>query len=398
MNRPRKSPKPKGEDNPELTNGKKEDTSENEKSNLFSEQRFEELNLDDGDFTTEEDTELDNDFDTDKTGFNDDDFNDTDIDDDVFIYTTTIEIEDDVIQEDPKEEDEVFDEGVNYEYDLERSYFFIFGPTTAGKTVIISSLIRCLEDYRGANGDTLILQNNDETPHEMRGQILYNKLTEAQIEDKFPLPTEKAASTKDKIPTHLNFEFFPANEGNGFKFCLMDMAGEDLMKIDPSKKEQLPASIKTYIQDVEKNNLCFIYVLNPEDSDTLTKSYKVTLFRTFINLLDQNHHTGTPILFLVSKWDTVKQNYSDVQSFLEEEYPRIWGVLNQERRSVSYAEFSIGTVDSNNSKIIKKYDYSYAERVFKWMYNVQVGGGIDSDNKKHQTNKDKLKTLFRWRR
>lgn len=401
MSRPRKSPKPKEEDNPELTSKTNKDTSEKEETNPFSEENVEETYQDDEEIKSEEEVDINTDFDNDN--FEDidfiikDNFDPPSLEGDIGIDTPP-PFPPPPPYNNPETEGESNDDGVKYEYDVERSYFFIFGPTTAGKTVIISSLIRYLDDFRGVKGDTLIFQNNDSTPHEIRGQILYNNLTETQIENKFPPPTEKAASTKDRIPTHMNFEFFPANEDSSFKFCLMDMAGEDLMNIDPSKKEKLPASIKTYIEDVNKDNLCFIYVLNPEDSHILTKSYKVTLFRTFINLIDQNNHTGTPLLFLVSKWDTVNQNYNDVQSFLEEEYPRIWGVLNQERRNVSYAEFSIGSVDSSDSKMIEKYDYTYAERVFKWMYNVQVGGSIDCESKKHQTNNSMLKTFTRWRR
>lgn len=260
---------------------------------------------------------------------------------------------------------------VDYEYFPDRSYFFIYGPSGAGKTVIIGSIYEYLSTYRSADyGDTLTNLNRGEIPYEKAGNQLLNQFIQRSEEQEFPNRTATALSEKGNIPKHLNFKFEPADENKPvFPFCFMDMAGEDLEYIDFDSNRPLPKSIRTYVEDVPKENLCFIYVLDPME-DRKNKTQQTQLFNAFINLIDKNNHRETPVLLLVSKWDAVK-DYEDVELYLKEKHRKIWGVIQQAKRNFTFAEFSIGDVDEN--KKIKKFDPSYPERVFKWMYQNQMG-------------------------
>lgn len=363
MNKPRNSPKPKTIEHPESENV--DETIQSDTSDLNDKVTSDRNYLDEKEY---EDT-LIYDEEIDYTGI------DINEDTDPFLTETLYETEE---TENPigttshTEEDFSYD----FHYHHDRSYFFIFGPSTSGKTVIISSIIRYLKSYRNRkHGDTLKNINNDELVHEKEGNRLWKELTETNINNQFPKGTSVVGASKMPIPRHLNLHFIPSNGLPDFKFCFMDMAGEDLSKIDYDSYKTLPKGIKTYIEDVENKNLCFIYVLNP-DSDLQSKANKVSLFEAFIDLLDKNGHTNTPLLLLVSKWDKIKNNYSCIDEYLENEFDSIWGRIHEKVRDITIAEFSIGEVDSSNKNLIK-YDPSYAERVFNWMYKNQMGHNLD---------------------
>lgn len=276
-------------------------------------------------------------------------------------------------------DDDIDEKDITYEYAPERSYFFVFGPSAVGKTVIIGSIFRYLKQVRGVLGDKLMNINKGKELHEIRGNQLLNELTETNIENKFPRGTA-IVTALHSIPRHINFKFTPARHKKPeFEFCFMDMAGEDLAKIDFSNKGgKLPLSIRTYVEDLPKENLCFIYVIDPL-FEAAKKIEQTQLFEAFIHLIDNNNHDDTPILLLVSKWDTVKE-YDDVTDYLKNEFEDIWGYVNQVGRKFSLAEFSIGSVTNQNTTIAT-YNPEYPERVFKWMYKTQTGVDLEDKTK-----------------
>ena len=273
----------------------------------------------------------------------------------------------------------------HYEYDSERSYVFIFGPSAVGKTVIIGSILKYLKVYRSKTyGDTLKNINNKDIIHEREGNLLWRDLTKANTENKFPFGTVNIESSKENqnnpAPRHLNLHFLPANQIPDFKFCFLDMAGEDLSKLDYESEKPLPETIETYLEDVPKQNMCFIFVVDPQCS-AATKSEQIVLFDAFIERLDSNDHTETPLLILVSKWDTVKDQFDNVEQYLEDEFEDILATANQANRNISFAEFSIGKVDVLENRPLS-YDHSYPERVFNWLYKNQIGKSLIAEENK----------------
>ncbi|PJX22784.1 hypothetical protein CAP47_07090 [Psychroflexus sp. S27] len=269
------------------------------------------------------------------------------------------------------------------EYNDESSYLFIFGPGSSGKTVLISSILYYLDSTRSVNyGDTLKNLNDPSKKHEREGNKLWKELKTTLFDNKFPRGTAQV-QVSNPFPRHINAHFEPANkELNNFQFCLMDMAGEDLHSVDYESEESLPDSIRVYIEQMPKSNICFVYVLDP-NSDIYEKSEQLSIFSAFIDLLDKNDHTETPLLFLVTKWDTIEDNYNDVEEYIKSEYPPIWGKLNQQARDISYSKFSIGKVNEDNDEI-KKYSPEHAEKVFNWFYKKQTGSAIVGENKKRR--------------
>lgn len=257
-------------------------------------------------------------------------------------------------------------------FSSERSYLYIFGPSSTGKTVLISSILNYLKNYRS---DTLINLNNPKEKHEKEGNRLWNELRSTHFENKFPRGTE-ALKIENIIPRHINVKLIVNdNKKSDFEFCFIDMSGEDLSKVKHDDSSNLPDVIKAYIENLPKDNICFTYILDPQ-SDFLSKTEQLNVFDGFIDLLDTHKHTGTPLLFLVSKWDLIANSYADAEQYIKQEFSPIWGTLNEAARKISYAEFSIGEVDKDNKKLIKRYDPKYAEKVFNWFYKNQTGDSL----------------------
>lgn len=270
---------------------------------------------------------------------------------------------------------------IQYEYDPNRSYFFIYGPNSVGKTVIIGSIYEYLNTKRSLKGDKISNINGNTLPHEILGNQLLNEFIEKRLNNSFPKGTF-SVQTEYPIPRHLNFKFSSANPKKPeFEFCFMDMSGEDLSKINFNSEKKLPPSIKTYIEDVPKENLCFFYVIDPTflSADKIKQNQ---IFTAFIQMIDTYNHDDTPIMLLVSKWDAV-QGYKDEAEYLENEFPSIWAATHQAGRNFTVGSFSIGEVID---KQIKKYDLSYAEKVFKWMYKTQTGKDLDDTVKNKPNN------------
>lgn len=276
----------------------------------------------------------------------------------------------------------VTEKDFDLEYDEDTSYLFIFGPSSTGKTVLISSILYYIESVRSIEfGDTLINNNDVKKLHEREGNKLWKELSSTLFENKFPKGT--ARITEHPLPRHINANFIPSNTKlSDFKFCLMDMSGEDLHQIDYDKGNRLPSGINVYVEKMPQDNMCFTYILDPI-SPKHSKTTQLNVFKAFIDLLDKYKHSNSPILFLISKWDVIAEEYESAEEYLKSQYQPIWGILNQKGRNISFAEFSIGKVDSTKnpkeSGSIERIDPHYVSKVFNWFYQEQTGHNILSD-------------------
>lgn len=280
----------------------------------------------------------------------------------------------------PKNAEREIKEEYKYEYDPKRSYLFIFGPPSAGKTVLIGSIIKYLKTYRSQQyGDTLKNINKPEIKHEYEGNRLWAELTKANIRNEFPDGTQVLEAARAQlnlpVPRHINLHFHPASSQPSFEFCFMDFSGEDCSKVDYESGGKLHWSIRAYLEDVPKDNMCFIYVIDPK-CEKRTNEEQTTLFEAFIDTMDANEHTSTPLLILVSKWDLLKNNYRDVKDYIKVEFEDIWGISSQMTRNISVAEFSIGDVEMERNEKILSFDPSYPEGVFNWFYETQTGHNL----------------------
>lgn len=269
---------------------------------------------------------------------------------------------------------------VQLEYYENRSYFFIFGPPTTGKTALIMSLYRYLKTQRV--GDSFRSINDPNKPAEHIGNKAIKQFDQYVNTKVFPPGNVAVSNAELNIPRLISFSFQPNQNSKKprMDFCFLDIAGEDLTKYDAESRSPLPSSIRTFIEDLPKSNLRIIYLIDPVE-EYFKKEEQIQLFNAFINRIDIEEHTNTPILFLVTKWDTIENEYNSAKNYLENEYPEIWSTLHDENRNADYGKFSIGQVDESTNSIVD-FDYSFPKNVFKWIYKQHTGVELDSPAKK----------------
>lgn len=316
-----------------------------------------------------------------------DDFNDGE-DTESVDFTEEVVVEEEYYQEEVEESDDTV---ASLPYDPESSYFFMFGVNGSGKTVILSGLFYNLFAYR--MGDNTSNLNDHDIEHEQKGTVLIDELTGKIAQGEWPTSTATLASESSLIPRQMNYEFGPKDHNKpSFKFSMMDMSGEDLMKVRVSSdngKQRLNPGIEAFL-GLPNNNLAFISLF-PADSklsDVELSSY----MRNFLDELDRISHKDTPMLFIVSKWDLVADKFDTVEAFLADRAPIIFNKVNESARNVSLMKFSIGNVDSTSDSYV--YNQVNSNQMFEWMYHTQMGVRLDEDITASGGFLSKLKGLF----
>lgn len=264
-------------------------------------------------------------------------------------------------------------------YDAESSYFFMYGVRDAGKTVILSGLFYNLMAHR--LGDNLKNLNDHTLDFQKRGTVLLDQLMESVPSGKFPKSTTTLQGESQIIPRQINLEFGPKNKQlPDFKFTMMDMSGEDLMKVkvgSDEDNEKLSPGIESFLS-LPDNNLAFICVYPAESG--LNNHQLSSYIRGFLDELDRLEHKQTPMIFIVSKWDLVKDKYETIEDFFLDRDPIVWNKICESDRVAAMMKFSIGDVKTNeDGDACFQYDPSNSNELFKWMYKTQMGVSLDED-------------------
>lgn len=271
--------------------------------------------------------------------------------------------------DDPSESIE--EEITEIEIDPEMTYVFLFGIGESGKSAILSSLMYYLHAKRPGDGIQNLNQNH--IAPERRGNILLDEMLRKIPKGEFPARTATLASERRIIPRQIKANFIPGNNQKpNFKFCLLDVSGEDLERVYQRNDDQytkLPEGIDAFLS-LDPRNLLFISVY-PSQSNNFDHQQLSAAQRSFMDLLDQRGLSDVPMLTLVSKWDLEEQHFSSSEEFIQQQAPIVWNQINQPGRNTSISTFSVGEVDKRRQSFI--YDPSDADKLFKWMYETQMG-------------------------
>lgn len=260
-------------------------------------------------------------------------------------------------------------------YDPKSSYFFIFGVRDAGKTMMIGGLFyNLLGGYR--LGDNLENINDHDHDYQKEGTILLDELLIDIPKGSFPKSTRTLISESRIIPRQINLKYGPKDPSKPkFKFTLMDVSGEDLMKVNVNSQhrdEKLDEGIETFLK-LPHNNLAFVCVYPAQSG--LPNSELSSYMRGFLDELDRLKHKSTPMVFVVTKWDLVQDKYDSVDEFFLDRDPIIWNKINEAERKAFTLKFSIGEVNSASQKF--NFDPTDSNKLFRWMYKTQVGQDLD---------------------
>lgn len=199
---------------------------------------------------------------------------------------------------------------------------------------------------------------------------------------------------------------FPARTGAGKirEFCIsfghaerrkvklnfIEIAGEDIVSIVPSvepSSRQLNHYLERYLREPGLNKR-FVFVSDAADNGeggpaSESKLQEDILFASLIKHLRNSDGIGLKrlsILFVVSKWDQVKNDYRSVKHYFREHFPQTLSLTTRSSQiSANFMPFSVGEVsvarsqeqDKNVPLIVRK-DPRYIDYLISWLFDEFV--------------------------
>ena len=269
------------------------------------------------------------------------------------------------------------------------SCFFMFGVSFSGKSAILSGLFYNLYAHKILAGHSIEKTNDLSIPNQQEGTVLLNELLAAIPRKEFPRRTPELNPTKP-LPKQINHVFRPKDKRKPiFKFSILDISGEELEKVDPAKNNggKLKSGIDVFLK-LPENNLAFICVIPAVVPGHMDQFELSNYILNFLNTIDLKDYRKCPILFIVSKWDTVSSVYSKPEDFLKENAPLIWAKMHEADRDVTIMSFSLGEVETKGHQTkITQFKPENSEKLFNWMYKIQMGVELDEPVSKSLWNK-----------
>ena len=266
--------------------------------------------------------------------------------------------------------------------DPETTYVFVFGEGSAGKSVMMSGLIRYLDvhnEYGSLHGCC------DNSAEQKRGDKILDRMREKVSKGEYVDRTEDIDNTENIFSTEINLEFVPNDSKKPtMPFCVLEMSGEDLKQIGPQHKGELDSRISGYLHHPDCNIL-FICVVDPNRPQEAER-----LINRFLDYTRSIGREENPILVSVNKWDQEKDKFNnDVNSYFKQNIPILNRSTQNSNRDYSRMGFSIGKEIDQNHYIYNPKD---SEVLFKWIYKKATGEKIEETKKRGFWNKlSKLK-------
>ncbi len=279
--------------------------------------------------------------------------------------------------ENSEEEYQVKDEDFHKK---EGNYVFTVGNVSSGKSTLQNLLVYRLwsrEDIGFEYG-----RNNGDHRH----NALLNEWVDSFRQGILPGRTKKGTIQEFNISIH-------QKRKKELDLNFIEISGEDIKSIVPSvdseKKPSVHRHLDKYLSADNAINKRFIFVSNGEEHK---KGRRVNanisediLFDSFLRYLLSENQKGLQdinILFVISKWDIVREEYSNnYQKYIKHNFPQTLSILNGNRVKVMYLPFSVGKieeqlVDSKNNlheNRIVSLDKVYVDRLIQWLYNTFTG-------------------------
>jgi len=275
------------------------------------------------------------------------------------------------------------------------NYVFTVGNVSSGKSCLQNMIVHRLMK----RSDIDLGYANKDGDH-VHDSILNDWITRI---DRGELPVR----TRQNRLQEFSFKFTPEKK-KSLKINFIELSGEDIKSIipsstkgdSPSLNENLTLYLKSNASSIKKR---FIFVADAtrefpdhELSDDLSEDI---LFNTLIKhlLSKQIGLHKIQVLFLVSKWDTVKSQYKNARQFVRKNFPQTTRVLRSDRCNVTYGPYSVGdvTIDKiTQEPKITRLDSIYTDMVLQWIYQTYTGKVLPNTRKVKRTLIDRFKGLF----
>lgn len=260
-------------------------------------------------------------------------------------------------------------------------YVFFFGQQGSGKSAIIGSLLRSLNE--GNSKGSFILNNAGNMKHEGCKKLLSDGYSFAYKAHE-TLKQKSFMTRNDKGDlTVINGRFEPTIKGyNNLNITFLDMAGEDLAIIDANHGQgQLPDHINIFLKLSTLPLLIILVVPHDPTVEGKSEGYTDRLMAQFLEAVDnrstQDKLRKPRVILLVTQWDSYTGKYqNNVTAFAKEKLRTTYALLNPERDLVS--EYSIGRVVENEKDAwIESFHEEYPVRLWNRIYETFTGKSLN---------------------
>lgn len=226
--------------------------------------------------------------------------------------------------------------------------FFIFGLPKAGKSTVVSSLVRYI-----INDETLDFRRNPIMNKD--GVAIFRKWNERYKQKKFPLQTP----TNEYVELYIEYQHKGSETIE--RIVMYEIAGEDVVKMDPlhEKHTQFPEELKKFL--FQSDGIIIMASSNPlqSDEEEIVQDFLEYLIRTKLNI---------PICFLLTQYDLLNGNYTNHVKAARSKYKNIIDLLVKYEQS-EVLPFSIGVIGDDKT-IRKDESMQYCQDLFKWIERV----------------------------
>ena len=253
----------------------------------------------------------------------------------------------------------------------------------AGKSLFLSSLFR----YARNGNDPLFAVNIENNDLFSKGRRVVDQMITYFNSGKLYDATRRGTLDLvglSLIPTHPKLD--------NLKLGFLDLAGEDIENIKTSNKGDFTAKINAVFNGLSLDNSPIIFtLLTPFDppkrnSSSIEEAHhnEDTLHFDFLNYLIQNQpeiFNNSKFFIIVSQWDKNKNSKQNVESYIREFRPAIYGLIKN--KNVIWGEYSIGklleTKDESNRLFqeLVLINSDYPRRFWNMLYKVCVKKSLD---------------------
>ncbi len=260
------------------------------------------------------------------------------------------------------------------------TFVFLFGEAAAGKTTLLASIYKYL---------------NDKTPEpnflnelNKKGQIYWDYIGEYIMNNEFPPGNNPGLYGIADVVLRLK-----ENEKKQH-FTFLDFAGEDLKIVYNGKETEIKGSdterstqlIDLFLESKTNFKMIFLMLLNPYPEDTENKEKQKQKQRAFTGVFThkvKNRETGKSskeklrrligLSYIVTRWDLMKDK-NEINYFKNENI--IESLKLNFRKSIpsDYFKFSVGDVfydKSTQKNKIKEFNYNDIKNIIEWLCVVK---------------------------
>lgn len=241
----------------------------------------------------------------------------------------------------------------------EGNYLFTIGAQSCGKSSLQTAML-----YQFHEDRKIALDYNSDNP---RHTLLLTDYILNFKNQRLPLRTDDGKVQQFKIT------ITPTDSGIASSLNFLEISGEDIRKIQPSKDNPNPF-FNTQLEDFLLNkkvkpSFLFLYDPTKKDDEAFLQEQLLAFFVQYISRDEIKRNNNFMFLFVITKSDTInKETYPDAQTYIYQNLPNLKPIL-ENMNDFDYLYFSLGRLDEANSLHLKTYDSHSIEVVNFWIMN-----------------------------